>query len=205
MKLKTFSDNQAQVNTYLLYKNQTAIVIDPGFNGNQIIDFCKQKELNIVSVLLTHGHFDHIKDIPLLAKEFTFELYISEADKSFLKNDQYNYASAFGLKFHLPNLTIIIVKDNQRISIEGETFKVISTPGHTAGSICFGYNRYLFTGDTLFFNSIGRTDLHSGNRNDIKKSIELLKTKISNDTTIYPGHGNFGKLKQIKEVNPYLK
>lgn len=205
MKLKIFNENLAQENAYLLFKNQVAIVIDPGFNGEQIIDFCKQKELQIVAVLLTHGHFDHIKDVSMLAKIFTFDIYISNEDKPFLKNDQFNYASAFGSKFHLPNFMVISLKDNQKIEIEGESFHIIATPGHTKGSICIEYNRYLFTGDTLFYNSVGRTDLYSGNINDMKKSIALLNSKISNDTTIYPGHGEHGKLKVIKEGNPYLK
>ncbi len=205
MKLKVFSDNLAQVNTYLLYKNQIAIVIDPGFNGSQILEFCSSKDLKIVAVLLTHGHFDHIKDIQILAKTGPFPLYIGEHDFEMLSNDQYNYAAAFGSRFLLPKLDVVILKNGQVIQIDNETFKVYNTPGHTKGSICIEYGRALFTGDTLFYDSIGRTDLHSGNRNDIQKSIEFLKNKISNDVNIYPGHGNSGKLKAIKDMNPYLK
>jgi hydroxyacylglutathione hydrolase len=86
-----------------------------------------------------------------------------------------------------------------------EPFLCFYTPGHTKGSICIQYQNRLFSGDTLFADSIGRTDLYSGNMNDMKQSLRLLSERLSNQTVVYPGHGESKKWQEIKEVNPYLK
>ncbi|MBI9008798.1 MAG: MBL fold metallo-hydrolase [Tenericutes bacterium] len=205
MKIKLFKENLAQVNSYLLIKKKKAILIDPGFNGEAIIKYLKENEVVIDYVILTHGHFDHIKDLELLAKEGSFELFVTKEDKFLLFHDEHNYAKAFGSSFKLPNnITIKEVANNDSLKLLEETFKIYSTPGHTKGSICISYQRTLFTGDTLFYNSVGRTDLYSGNQSELFKSIDLLKTKFGNDTLIYPGHGESGKMKIVKDINPFL-
>jgi len=204
MKLKKFNENIADINSYLLTKKNDGILIDPGFNGKTIIEYCKNKEIEIKHIILTHGHFDHIKDIEILAKNYDFDLYISTHDKGFLFSNDLNYASAFGSSFKLPKLTINEVKNQQVLRLLEEDFVIFLTPGHTKGSICIRKRNKLFSGDTLFYNSVGRTDLYSGNQSMLFKSLEKIKTKISNDVTVYPGHGKSGKLKEIKEINPYL-
>ncbi|XFA99456.1 MBL fold metallo-hydrolase [Candidatus Izemoplasma sp. B36] len=205
MKIKIFNKNFAQVNSYLLIKQKEAILIDPGFNGDEINKYCKENEINILHVILTHGHFDHIKDLSVISKEHDYKLYISSLEKEFLDNDEINYARGFGAKFNKPNNKIIELNDLDEIVLLDEKFKIISTPGHTKGSISIKYNRNLFTGDTLFYNSVGRTDLYSGNQTVLFKSIEKISKTIGNDYRIYPGHGPNGLLKQIKNINPYIK
>ena len=107
MKLKTFNENMASVNSYLLYNDRFAIVIDPGFNGSDIIEFCKEKNVNLKYVFLTHAHFDHIKDLPLIAFVYDITVYVSKEDKSLLYNDGFNYARAFGANFKMPNKAIV--------------------------------------------------------------------------------------------------
>lgn len=204
MKLKIFKENLAEVNSYLLIKKSESILIDPGFNGKDILDYLEKNEIELTYVILTHGHFDHIKSIEVLAKKYNFELFISKEDKLLLFDDTLNYAKSFGSTFKLPNLKINEVEDNQTIDLLEKSFLVIKTPGHTKGSICILYKDKLFSGDTLFFNSIGRTDLYSGNQTEIFKSLEKLSRTISNDVKVYPGHGESGKMKEIKEVNPYI-
>jgi glyoxylase-like metal-dependent hydrolase (beta-lactamase superfamily II) len=205
MKLKIFKENSAQVNSYLLIKKKHAVLIDPGFNGKEIVDYCKESEILIDHVILTHGHYDHIRGIKLVSQEFNFDLYVSKQDKQLLYNDEFNYARAFGSSFKLPKDIIVKeLSDKMDLKIFDETFRVYYTPGHTKGSICISYQKMLFTGDTLFYNSVGRTDLYSGNNTDIFKSLEILKKNFSNETTIYPGHGESGKMKSVKEINPYL-
>lgn len=204
MKLKTFNDNMADINAYLLIKNKEAILIDPGFNGKAIITYCKDKAIDIKHVILTHGHFDHIKDIEILAKDFTYDLFVSKHDKNFLFSDELNYARAFGSTFKLPPLEIHEVEDQQVLNLLDESFQIFLTPGHTKGSICIKIKNQLFSGDTLFYNSVGRTDLYSGNQSTLFKSLEILKSKVSNDVTVYPGHGKSAKMKEIKEINPYI-
>ncbi|MCK5731640.1 MAG: MBL fold metallo-hydrolase [Tenericutes bacterium] len=204
MKLKKINQNLAQVNSYILFKNSNCIVIDPGFNGASINDFCKEKGLSINYVLLTHGHFDHIKDLNLLEKTHQFAVYMSKDDKRLLLDDGLNYARAYGMTFKPIKQVVEYLSDKQTLNLLDEQFKIYSTPGHTKGSICIKYNKKLFSGDTLFFDSIGRTDLYSGNNKEIHKSLALLKTTISNETIVYPGHGDSGSMKEIKQNNPYL-
>jgi len=206
INIKTFNQNPAQINSYCLRKQSHVVVIDPGFNGDAIMKYAFNKKLTIDAVLLTHGHFDHIKDIELLAQHYSFDLYISVPDKSLLYHDNQNYASAFNSSFHLPgNLVLKTMKDNETIHLLNESFHCSYTPGHTKGSICIQYQNRLFSGDTLFTNSIGRTDLFSGNMSDMKQSLRLLKKTLSNQTIVYPGHGESGKWIEIKQINPYIK
>lgn len=204
MKLKIFNKNIAEVNSYLLIKRKESILIDPGFNGQAIIDYCNEQDLNVKHVILTHGHFDHIKSIEMLAKHFSFNIYISKEDKPFLTNNEYSYATAFGSKFNLPDLEVVEVNDGEVLRILDESFDILLTPGHTKGSICIKNERMVFSGDTLFYNSVGRTDLYSGNQSELFKSLEKITKKYSNDVNIYPGHGEHGKLKIIKEINPFI-
>lgn len=205
MKLKIFKENLAQINSYLLIKKNQAILIDPGFNGSQIIQYCNEKSVKIEHVILTHGHFDHIKDLNLIANNFDVEMYISEFDLEILNNDDFNYAKAFGSKFIKPKKNINLLKDNDILSLFEESFLIINTPGHTKGSISIKYGKNLFTGDTLFYNSVGRTDLYSGNQTQLFKSIDKINKSIGNDFLIYPGHGESGFFKEVKQVNPYIK
>lgn len=204
MNIKIFNQNMASINSYLLIYKKEALLIDPGFNQKEIIEYLNDKEIILKKVILTHGHIDHIYGLQKLLENFTFEIYISKYDKAFLYNEEYNYTKAFGLTFKLPELTIQELDDTSEISIFDTKLKIISTPGHTKGSICIKHQNILFSGDTLFYESVGRTDLFSGNYNELKKSLDKLVKTISNDTTIYPGHGPSGIFKKIKEINPYL-
>jgi glyoxylase-like metal-dependent hydrolase (beta-lactamase superfamily II) len=202
MKLKTFKNNYVQVNSYLLIKENDAVLIDPGFNAKEINQYCDQNDVHIGYIFLTHGHFDHIQGINEIWEEHKSELYISDFDKEFLYNDQYNHAMAFGMKFKLPEIKIN--KYQSKLSLFDEEFEIIETPGHTKGCVCIKTSKMLFSGDTLFYDSIGRTDLYSGNHSQIFKSLKLLTEIIGNDYKIYPGHGPSGTFKDIKQNNPYL-
>ncbi len=205
MKIKVFHNNNADINSYILIKNDKAMCIDPGFNGNDIYHFFIENSIDLEKVVLTHGHYDHIRDISLLYSHFKFKLHLHSRDMELLGDSRLNYANAFGNDFHLPSdIEPELVHDGNDIVFQDEAFKIISTPGHTAGSICIKYQNNVFTGDTLFYDSVGRTDLYSGNHAELKKSIKKLLGMISNGATIYPGHGKAAKLKDILAVNKYL-
>ena len=205
MKLKTFNENNALMNSYLLFNDSFGIIIDPGFNGEDLINYCKQNDIRVKYVFLTHAHFDHIKDLPLLAFIYDFTLYVSAEDKQLLYNDGFNYARAYGSNFKMPNRPIIEFDYSKELVLDGEKFKIIPTPGHTKGSVCIKHLNALFSGDTLFFDSVGRTDLFGGNQKDLFRSITLLEQSVSNDAKVYPGHGQSGKMGQIKQTNPYIR
>ncbi|MBN2540689.1 MAG: MBL fold metallo-hydrolase [Bacilli bacterium] len=205
MKLKVFHDNIAQINSYLLSKENHLLVIDPGFNAEAILDYIKANQLHLEQVILTHGHYDHIRGIERLAKEFAFSLLVSQTDSLLLKDDDKNYAKAFGSTFRLPsNVSVIYTDSSKGFQWNQESFQIIDTPGHTKGSICIRYQNWLFTGDTVFTDSVGRTDLFSGNQTDLLKSLRYLTDHVSHQTTIYPGHGPSGKWSVVKKENPYL-
>lgn len=206
MKLKKFNDNQMDINSYLLVKNNLAVLIDPGFNGKAIYDYCTKNKIKINSILLTHGHFDHIRDVNYLNDFFDFSVYIHAEDYPFLFDAKLNFSQSFNRFFKIDkSVTIYKLKDKEKLVLLDKEFLVIHTPGHTPGSVMYQYYNKVFSGDTLFYDSIGRTDLFSGSFNSIRRSINYIKTNISNSKIIYPGHGRSGDLKTIKKINKYLQ
>lgn len=205
-KVKRLYHQEMDMNTYLLIKQNQVVIIDPGVNGIAIKEFLDESNSEIDSVLLTHGHFDHIFAIDMLKAYKPFTIYIHEKDYPMLFDHQLNYGSAFGRTFKLDqSWKIQKVSDGDILNILSEKIDVIHTPGHTFGSVMYQYQMNIFSGDTLFYNSIGRTDLFSGNSNAIRRSLNMIKERISNQTMIYPGHGRSGRLKEIKKVNRFLQ
>ena len=153
-----------------------------------------------------YGHYDHIRDIRLLAKKYTFTIYIHEKEKDFLKDQKLNYAAFFGGTFQLQqNQRVIYVNHEETLDFEGESIAVLHTPGHTIGSVGYLYGPYLFSGDTLLRHSVGRTDLATGSRTDLLNSINFLLTKLSRDTFVYPGHDGTSKISEELASNPFQK
>ena len=201
-------------NSYIVRTDERTtdcIIIDTGLNAEPLIDFLKRKNLNPQAIILTHGHGDHIAGIALLWKNFSkIKVCIHKADAHMLGDSVSNFSSSFGRKIESSPADVIFNKEEQ-IEYAGLKFQLIHTPGHTPGGICL-YNRdekILFSGDTLFAGSIGRTDF-SGY--DIQKCFEQLVDNIRNkllvlpdDTTILPGHGEATTIKQEKLYNPCLR
>jgi len=202
MKPVIFSQNAASMNSYLLrYKNE-CIIIDPGFNGQEIIDYIALNNLFLSKVLLTHGHFDHIRDIRKLALSHDFTIYIHQEDLLALKDDKLNYSNFFGGSFRLKEQQpVVSVKNNDIIPFGEDEFKVIHTPGHTQGSCCYKFDKFLFSGDTLFENDLGRTDLIGGSQKMIEKSIIEIFQSCSNDIVVYPGHERTTTIGQERKNN----
>lgn len=202
MKPVVFSQNAAGMNSYLLkYKNE-CIVIDPGFNGQEIVDYIALNQLILSKVLLTHGHYDHIRDIRKIAANHNFMIYIHEDDLSALHDDKLNYATFFGGSFKLKETqTIVTVKNGEKIPFAGTELLVIHTPGHTMGSCCFEFEKMIFSGDTLFESDLGRTDLIGGSQKLIEKSIAELFQSHSNDYLVFPGHEQSTTIGQERKNN----
>jgi glyoxylase-like metal-dependent hydrolase (beta-lactamase superfamily II) len=205
MKIITFRQNEAEENSYLLIDREQALVIDPGFNGEAIEQELQRSHLMLEKVLLTHGHFDHIRDLQLLGKNRSFPVCIHPSDQMFLSDNQLNYSSAFQSTFILPDtIRVVAVSDHGKIAFGQTLIELHHTPGHTAGSACYSMNHSLFTGDTLFVDSIGRTDLATGNRRQMACSLKLFPARFSREMRVYPGHGEPGILKDILLHNPFL-
>lgn len=181
---KIVTSNELKTNTYIIDEK---FVIDPGKNIGDYIN-------NEIIVLLTHAHFDHIIGLAELKVK---ELYIHPLDVELLRDPQKNFSEYIGSPF----------------SWQGEwkdithSFNILHTPGHTPGSCIIHIENYLFTGDTLFFDSIGRTDLAGSSSEQMKKSLKTLKEYLLNlpeDTIIAPGHSRTAFLKDLLKVNPYM-
>ena len=200
MKVYSLQTGPLQNNVYIIESGNKAIIVDCGMDYETVSNFLLKKGLTATTVLLTHSHFDHT----LTASRFQQDgakVYISTVDGEKVENGDI-LAEDFGLtaKAFTPDF---LVNDNDIIEIENLTFKVILTPGHTDGSVCYLVENYLFSGDTLFFLSIGRTDFPTGDFSEMKKSLQRL-TLLGRDLIVYPGHGEQTTLAFEVKNNPYM-
>ncbi|MBU1020614.1 MAG: MBL fold metallo-hydrolase [Firmicutes bacterium] len=198
--------NEFTENTYIINEKKDAYIIDPGSKIEEIKEYITEKNLNILGVLITHGHFDHIVAVNDLVQEYDVNVYIHELERDFLFDPNLNLSSMTYNKFIMAKKkNVITFNKNQTFQLGHETISIIETPGHTRGGVCYQYKRVLFSGDTLFKNSIGRTDLPTSNRADLERSVNMLATTLKDNTIVYPGHGHFTTILNEKYENPFIK
>lgn len=200
MEVITLTLGLYQTNCYILPgENGQAIVIDPGYSPEVILEELKSRHLSCAAILLTHGHFDHVGAVDALMKVFPdCRLWMNEGDYDRLPA----WRSIYPLGTDFP-WEINFCEDDEHISIPGLTVRVKTTPGHTYGSVCYFIGDCIFTGDTLFAGSCGRIDLPGGDRQLMAWSMEALG-ELEQDYKLYPGHGESSTLSEEKRANPYL-
>jgi len=202
ISVKSVTVGSLSVNCYILYDDKSAVVIDPGADGNVICAMAKELGVTIKHIILTHGHFDHIGAVGYIVKKYYCDVYLHEKDAEFLTNSFLNLSDRFGIDVAYDG-SFITVKE-QVLTLLGHDFKFIHTPGHTPGSMCIKVDGNLFTGDTLFRCSIGNAFSPYG---DTDLEIISIKNKILmlDDSFIcYPGHGETTTIKYERQFNPYL-
>lgn len=206
MQIVTLNHNYVRQNAYVLIDGHDAAVIDPGFNGKAIRQVLTEYDASLSLVLLTHVHYDHIRDLELLGKNVhDIPVVFHHAEESFFSDDYKNYAKAFSRSFKLPDgFSKHPVDHGDSVSFRSHTIAAHHTPGHTEGSLSYALGDDLFSGDTLFFDSIGRTDLYSGDPKAIDRSVAYLFDTFDSDVTVHPGHGRSATFAEIKENNPYV-
>ena len=195
LKMKTLALGAYQTNTYLVWEenSHTCVVIDPGYQPETILSEVKNLGKEIAAILLTHGHFDHVGGVRELAAETGCPVYLNEADLSMppqMTAGPLYYTNTYG--------------EGDFVEAAGLSFKVLHTPGHTPGSICLTCENAMFSGDTLFWGSCGRTDLPGGSWATIRKSL-LRLADLSGDYDVYPGHGDATTLSFERKMNPYMR
>ncbi len=198
--------NDFTENTYIINEKAEAYIIDPGTNYLEIKEYIDKKNFQVVGILLTHGHFDHIVAVNSIVKEYNTKIFIHELERDFLFDPNLNLSGLTYERFIIKNKSAVITfKENDKLKLGNEPIRIIETPGHTRGSVCFKYKNYLFSGDTLFKGTIGRTDLPTSNTLDIQKSLRKIIHICRDNTIVYPGHGHFTTILTEKEENPFMK
>ena len=205
MIIKTFVEPPIDNNNYLIIDEETkeAALIDCSSIDDRIDEEIEKQGANLKYILLTHGHFDHIAGIRPNRFKNNPQIVMHKADLDWLNNAN-QYLPMFGM----PEITIpkvdIFVEDGDTIQLGSLEIKVLHTPGHTQGGVCYLVDGNLFSGDTIFREAVGRCDLEGGNFNQIVESIENKIFTLPPKTVIYPGHGNITSVEWEKEHNRFL-
>lgn len=188
---------------FLKYSDKEAAIIDPGENGEKISAELERRELVPTKILLTHGHFDHIGAADFLKKKYNIPLFVSERDKCMLSDREKSGADIAPFVEYYPTEADGFLKDGDKIPLGDGFITVMETPGHSAGSLCFVGDDFIFTGDTVFKGSVGRTDLYSGDARALGESIKKL-SELKGNYKLYCGHGDDSSLETEKSFNPYF-
>ncbi len=192
MKVKEFQCGSLLENGYVAWQRDggSCLLIDPGYRPPLYIDFVREHQLAPAAIILTHLHEDHTGASARLADVFSCPRAMHERDAACWREK-----------------ADILLKDGDLIPLEGETLRVLATPGHTPGSICLlaEKSRICFSGDTLFDTDLGRTDLEGGSEEEMEHSIRTVLNRLENDIYIYPGHEGGCTMKQVRAQNEEFK
>jgi len=206
MFIKKIIVGQMEANCYLLADEKTrrAVIIDPGEEAERILQVIKENKLKVVYIVNTHAHLDHIGANDEIRKRMEAPLLIHSADAPLLGNAEMNLSIMVGRKEgFLPPTQLL--EEGDEIKVGEISLKVLHTPGHTPGSICLHTKDRVFTGDTLFAGSIGRTDLPGGSFTDLQNSIREKLLVLSDKVIVHPGHGPDTNIGRERQGNPFIK
>lgn len=204
-----FSVGQFLTNCYVVNceKTKQAIVLDPGFDSKTeaeaIINYIRENMLELKYIVNTHGHPDHTCGNGIIKQKFNIPILIHEKDVYMLGAKQGKITAFFNFKHHSPPADISL-HDGNIIKFGTETLKIIHTPGHSKGSISLLGRKEIFTGDTLFAGSIGRTDFPESSEREMRLSLKKLAT-LPDHLKVYPGHGPPTTIGEEKQFNPFLQ
>ncbi len=194
------------VNCYIIADDKTkeAIVVDPGGDLDDIASVIQKEELQVKYILLTHGHGDHIGALADLKQITGAQVGIHGKDADMLADPAKNLSvQTSGTAIAIT--ADLLLEDGQKLTFGEETVTVIHTPGHTRGGVCFRIDDFILSGDTLFRASVGRSDLHGGNHEQLVKSIKTKLFTLPDQTDVYPGHGAASTIAYEKKANPYVR
>lgn len=210
MEIQTFRFNPFQENTYVLYDNTgDAVVIDAGcYDDNEkteLSEFLNFKNLKLKFLINTHCHIDHILGLNFIRNKYNVQ-FMSSANDNYLLSTAVEYRQAFGMTVSKPGLPDVQLVNSDLIEFGNSVLEVLEIPGHTPGHLAFycKADNCVFTGDTLFKGSIGRTDLPGGNYNSLIESINSKLLVLSDNCIVYPGHGSESTIGYEKMNNSFL-
>lgn len=193
-------------NCYLIYNEQSILIVDPGADAQTLIAAIDDLNRKPVAILLTHTHYDHIGAVEELRKKYQIPVYVSPYEQAWLGDPQMNLS---GLARH-DDLDDIIVRpaeeefENKMYRLGDMTFTVVPTPGHSIGGVSFIFDDFVISGDALFKGSIGRSDLPTGNMEQLIEGIQTHLFILPDNMVVYPGHGPATTIGYEKETNPFF-
>ena len=191
-------------NTYIVYdEDLNAVIIDPAAEAKKIISTMEKNNLKPKFVILTHGHPDHVGALYELKEKYNLKVYINEKDQEMLQTNSTYFGPMLGLDIRDVKGDFYL-KDGQELSLGDLKFKIIETPGHTKGGVCILIENILFSGDTLFLGSMGRTDFPGGDEKEIFSSLKKLM-QLPDETIVLPGHGPKTTIGYERKYNPYVR
>lgn len=206
MRVERFLLGMIGTNCYLVYNeaSKELVIVDPGGESAQMMNHIRQSGLKPQAILLTHGHYDHIAGVPAILKEYDIPVYAMDKEKKILESSGKNVSSMFGRPMTFSGATYI--HDGDVLHLAGYDFQVFATPGHTCGGACFYVEEegVLFSGDTLFNSSVGRTDFPTGSMSQIVRSIKEKLLVLPGDTMVYPGHNEVTTIGDEAAYNPFI-
>lgn len=194
-----------QTNCYIIETDKkNAMVIDPGDRAQTIIDFCKKLGLTVKIILLTHGHYDHIGGVTLLKQASNADVYIHSLDEELLLNpDLMHMGITAQMEGYIPARADKLLSDGDAVALDEVSLKVMHTPGHSKGSCCFIDDKSIFSGDTIFAGSIGRSDLYGGDEKTLLASAKKIAA-LDGNPLILSGHGEASDLLTERTSNPFM-
>lgn len=206
MKIERYLTGMIGTNSYLIINEETkkCILVDPAAYPKEIKEAIRKETLRPIAILLTHGHFDHIMGIEDVLKEYDIPVYAHQEEEELLNNASMNLSAMYGKGYTFSDA--IYVEDGQQLEIGGFSFQVIYTPGHTKGGCCYYCSKegILFSGDTLFCASIGRTDFPTGSSSKLVRSVKEKLLCLPEETKVYPGHMDETTIAYEKRNNPFI-
>ena len=207
MKIEKFVTGIISTNCYIVTNEETkeTVIVDPANLSKAMIGYIEEEELVIKAILLTHAHFDHIMGIDKVIDRYgEMPVYVEESDLELLHTPSMNESTVYTNGYSYPGGDVI--HDGDVLHLIGEDFRVIHTPGHTKGSCCYYIKDegVLFSGDTLFCGSVGRTDFPGGSSAEIVKSLHKLVDTLPEDTEVFPGHDASTTIGYEKRYNPFV-
>lgn len=205
MKIETILVSMYQTNCYLVYdeNSKEGVIIDPGDEADRIIGEVDKFGINPAALILTHGHGDHIGGVNEVVDKFQIPLFAGKGEEELLASAERNMSSAVGTPVVCPTPERLLVDDDE-VNFGAHKFKVIQTPGHSPGGVCYYSDKILFCGDTLFYGSIGRTDFPGCSHEKLIDSIKSKLLVLPDDTVCYPGHGPATSIGFERKCNPFL-
>jgi len=203
-RIHTLVVGRLETNCYILQGKREALIIDPGDEPERILRFVKDLDLVPKEIIATHAHFDHVLGVEQIRKKLAIPFAINREDLKILESMQSRVQQFMGFSVAPPPGVDKFLTDGQVIEFDDESAKVIYTPGHSPGSVSLVGDGFVFTGDALFNQSIGRTDLPGGDFDTLILSITKRLFSLDDDTIVYPGHGPETTIGDEKVANPFV-